>query len=60
MTPLEILDATHLAEIDPETLQALAKRAHVFARVSPAHKLQIVQALQAGRQGGGHDRRRHQ
>ncbi len=27
-------------------MRALAKRAHVFARVSPAHKLQIVQALQ--------------
>jgi Ca2+-transporting ATPase len=48
--PLEILDSTHLADIDPETLKALAKRAHVFARVSPAHKLQIVQVLQqAGR-----------
>jgi Ca2+-transporting ATPase len=44
--PLEILDSTHLANIDPETLKALAKRAHVFARVSPAHKLQIVQVLQ--------------
>jgi Ca2+-transporting ATPase len=44
--PLEILDSTHLADIDPETLKALAKRAHVFARVSPAHKLQIVQVLQ--------------
>ncbi|MFI5355338.1 MAG: cation-translocating P-type ATPase, partial [Desulfobaccales bacterium] len=44
--PLEILDATHLAEIEPEMLRALVKRAQVFARVSPAHKLQIVQALQ--------------
>jgi P-type Ca2+ transporter type 2C len=44
--PLEILDSTHLADIDPETLKALARRAHVFARVSPAHKLQIVQVLQ--------------
>ena len=44
--PLEILDATHLADIEPEVLRALVKRAHVFARVSPAHKLQIVQALQ--------------
>ena len=45
--PLEILDATNLAEIEPEVLRALVKRAQVFARVSPAHKLQIVQALQA-------------
>ena len=47
---LEILDSTHLEEIDPEVLKGLAQRAHVFARVSPSHKLQIVQALQrAGR-----------
>ncbi len=44
--PLEILDATHLAEIEPEVLRALVKRAQVFARVSPSHKLGIVQALQ--------------
>jgi Ca2+-transporting ATPase len=48
--PLEILDSTHLADVAPETLKALAKRAHVFARVSPAHKLQIVQILQQGGQ----------
>jgi Ca2+-transporting ATPase len=48
--PLEILDSTQLAPIDSEVLQALSTRVHVFARVSPAHKLQIVQALQrAGR-----------
>jgi Ca2+-transporting ATPase len=44
--PLEILDSTQLAPIDPDVLQALSTRVHVFARVSPAHKLQIVQALQ--------------
>jgi P-type Ca2+ transporter type 2C len=43
---LEILDSTQLAPIAPEVLQALSTRVHVFARVSPAHKLQIVQALQ--------------
>jgi Ca2+-transporting ATPase len=43
---LEILDSTRLAELEPEVLQALANRVHVFARVSPSHKLQIVQALQ--------------
>ncbi|HEX8949891.1 MAG TPA: HAD-IC family P-type ATPase, partial [Dissulfurispiraceae bacterium] len=43
---LEILDSTHLAEIDPPVMKALCERVHVFARVSPAHKLQIVQALQ--------------
>ena len=58
--PLEILDATHLGEMNTEALRALAQRAHVFARVSPAHKLMIVQALQQLRPGGSHDRRRHQ
>jgi len=48
--PLEILDSTDLERLDAETLKGLAERAHVFARVSPAHKLQIVQGLQrAGR-----------
>lgn len=47
---LEILDSTHLSKIDPEVMKALSEKVHVFARVSPAHKLQIVQALQrAGR-----------
>ncbi len=44
---LEILDSTHLNDIEPEVMKALAERVHVFARVSPAHKLQIVQALQS-------------
>lgn len=43
---LEILDSTHLAQLDPAVLTALAQKVHVFARVSPAPKLQIVQALQ--------------
>lgn len=43
---LEILDSTHLTGIAPEVMTALASRVHVFARVSPSHKLQIVQALQ--------------
>ncbi len=48
--PLEILDSTHLENLDHDTITALAQRVHIFARVSPAHKLQIVQALQgAGR-----------
>ncbi len=47
---LEILDSTHLANIDRDVMKAMCKRVHVFSRVSPAHKLQIVQALQsAGR-----------
>ncbi len=48
--PLEIFDSTRLAEVDPEVLRALSERVQIFARVSPAHKLEIVQALQqAGR-----------
>jgi len=48
--PLEILDSTQLTKLDEAALMALAKRVHIFARVTPAHKLQIVQALQrAGR-----------
>lgn len=43
---LEILDSTHLASIEPDVMKALSQRVHVFSRVSPAHKLQIVQALQ--------------
>lgn len=47
---LEILDSSRLEQVDPELLSALALRVQVFARVSPTHKLQIVQALQrAGR-----------
>ncbi len=42
----KILESTHLESIDPEVLKALCANVHVFARVSPAHKLQIVQALQ--------------
>jgi P-type Ca2+ transporter type 2C len=45
--PVEILDSSELNQVDEATLQALAKHAHVYARVSPAHKLKIVQVLQA-------------
>jgi len=48
--PLQILDAGDLDRLDPEMLSLLASRSHVFARVSPVRKLEIVQALQhAGR-----------
>lgn len=43
---LEILDSSDLANIDPETMTALFDKVDVFARISPADKLQIVQALQ--------------
>ncbi|NTU41742.1 MAG: HAD-IC family P-type ATPase [Nitrospirales bacterium] len=44
---LEILDSTHLADMNPEVMKALCEKVHVFSRVSPANKLQIVQALQS-------------
>lgn len=46
--PLEILDSAELTALDPEVLQAIAKHVYVYSRVSPAHKLRIVQAIQAG------------
>ncbi|MFA9459598.1 cation-translocating P-type ATPase [Thiohalorhabdus sp. Cl-TMA] len=47
---LEILDSTRLEKMDPEVLRGVVPHVHVFSRVSPAHKLQIVEALQhAGR-----------
>jgi Ca2+-transporting ATPase len=47
---LEILDSAHMEEVPPEVLSSLARRVQVFSRVSPAHKLEIVQALQHGGQ----------
>lgn len=47
---LEILDSTSLDKLDPEVLAGVVPRVHVFSRVSPTHKLQIVEAQQrAGR-----------
>jgi P-type Ca2+ transporter type 2C len=46
--PLQIFDSSRLQETDPELLTALAQKVQVFARVSPAQKLQIVRALQRG------------
>jgi len=43
----EILDSSDLSGLDPEKRQALFDKVDVFARVSPASKLEIVQALQA-------------
>jgi Ca2+-transporting ATPase len=44
--PLQVLESSALDEMDPQLLAGLAKNVHVFARVSPAHKLKIVRALQ--------------
>lgn len=44
---LEILDSVQISGMPQEVVQALYRRVHVFSRVSPAHKLQIVQTLQS-------------
>ncbi|RJR46780.1 MAG: cation-transporting P-type ATPase [Desulfobacteraceae bacterium] len=43
---LEILDSSSLTSVDPQVLSALARKVHVYSRVTPSNKLQIVQALQ--------------
>jgi P-type Ca2+ transporter type 2C len=43
---LNILDSTRLDQMNPEVLAGLAHKIDVFSRVSPADKLQIIQALQ--------------
>ncbi|MBF0466289.1 MAG: cation-transporting P-type ATPase [Nitrospirae bacterium] len=43
---LEIVDSRHLKDLEPDVLKNLCERVDVFARVTPAHKYQIVQALQ--------------
>jgi Ca2+-transporting ATPase len=43
-----VVEASQLAGLDPAALVELVADVDVFARVSPAHKHQIVRALQAG------------
>jgi Ca2+-transporting ATPase len=42
----EVLDSSALEKLDPKLLAALVRKVNVFARVTPAHKLRVVQALQ--------------
>ncbi len=44
--PLEIIDSGNLEKLDPSVLAGLVGRTSIFSRVSPAHKLRIVEALQ--------------
>ena len=47
---LELRDSSHLTDVASDTQNGQCKNVDVFARVSPAHKLQIVRSLQqAGR-----------
>ena len=43
---LNIIDSSRLDKLEPEILSSIVKDTSVFARVSPGHKLKIVQALQ--------------
>jgi Ca2+-transporting ATPase len=45
-TDVRVLEAGQIRGMEPDILAALAQNAQVFARVSPADKLAIVQALQ--------------
>ncbi len=45
--PLRILDAVDLNSSSLESLRSVVTRAHVFARLSPTQKLQIIQAYQS-------------
>lgn len=43
---LTILDSAEFSSVDEDFLKALAPKVHVYSRVTPAHKLRIVQTLQ--------------
>jgi Ca2+-transporting ATPase len=43
---LHVLASQDMEQMDPKTLRAMGETVDIFARVSPSHKLQIVQALQ--------------
>ncbi len=43
---IEVVDATELESAEPAQIRELVSRADVFARVSPAHKVNLVRALQ--------------
>jgi Ca2+-transporting ATPase len=45
---VRVLEAGQIKGVDRQVLAAIAANPHVFARVSPVDKLEIVRALQAG------------
>ncbi len=47
---LTILDSMEFTSVQPDVMEALVQKVHVFSRVTPAHKLQIVQAFQGAGQ----------
>ncbi len=48
--PLDILDAQELVTLDEEQLMERARTVHVFSRVNPSQKLNIVKAIQSSGQ----------
>ena len=46
--PVEVMEASELEALAPDEVAAATARVDAFARVSPAQKLAIVRALQAG------------
>lgn len=45
--PLSILDTTDLSRLGAAGLRSVVTRAHVFARLNPTQKLQVIQAYQS-------------
>jgi len=47
---LTIMDSMEFTSVQPDVMEALVRKVNVFSRVTPAHKLQIVQAFQGAGQ----------
>ncbi|MHC1743898.1 MAG: HAD-IC family P-type ATPase [Syntrophobacteraceae bacterium] len=45
--PLRVLDSSDLGRLDDAGMRTIATQAHVFARLNPTQKLQVVQAYQS-------------
>ncbi|MGM0453311.1 MAG: HAD-IC family P-type ATPase [Thermodesulfobacteriota bacterium] len=45
--PLQMMDVAELDKHSPEDMKDQAGKVHLYSRLSPAHKLKIVQALQS-------------
>ena len=60
LTDGRTITGAELEELDDDALAGEVESIQVYARVSPAHKLRVVQALQAQRPLGRDDRRRGQ
>ena len=45
---IQVLDSSALQDLEEGVLESLARQVHIFSRVSPSDKLNIVRALQQG------------